>query len=756
MTLPGQALSTSYLYDPDGNLTSVTDPLGDQTLYTYDNMNRESSMTVYPNGSTAETTNYAYDANGNLTSVTNPLGYVTLYAYDARNELTSQTDPSGGGTTSYAYDLAGRLTSLTDPVGNVTSWTYTTANQVATATNPMGGVTSNTYDLVGNETSTTDPLGRTTNYAYDANNRLTTETWANPGNAPYNVIATTYDAAGNVTKISDNYATYTYTYNKDNQVATASDAGSPGLPSVTLTYGYDANSNLTSMADSLGGTVNYSYDARNELVNETLSGTGLSPQAVAFGYDAAGRLTSLNRYSNLAESQTVATTTYGYDHANQMTSLVDQNAAGTTLVSYGYTYDAAGRLSQEARTWASGASTDTLTYGYTNNNQLTSVTHTNAAFANESFAYDANGNATGTGYTTTAGNEQTASPGYTYTFDKAGNTLTSTQTSTGDVWTYGYDFRNRLTSAVETSASGATLESQSFTYDPLDNRIETTTNAISTWTLYSGASPIMDFTDAGALAVRYLQGPVGVLSRQTSAGTVSWYLADRLGTVGNLIDNSGNIIDHVDFSAFGVVLAETAPAVGDRMMGFAGLERDSLAGLNLAVMRVQNPGTGRWTTQDPLSFAAGDANLFRYVGNGSPGLTDRSGESGWTGAAGGSGGAIVGLGIGVVVISGGTAVLFTPVTAPIFIGVVAVGLIGGFIGWRAPSGGSLLGDWWNGFTAGAPVGLACASAGKFVGLPPKPPGGSPGGAPPFRGPHKPPAGGGYRGPVRGPRTINEM
>ena len=50
-------------------------------------------------------------------------------------------------------------------------------------------------------------------------------------------------------------------------------------------------------------------------------------------------------------------------------------------------------------------------------------------------------------------------------------------------------------------------------------------------------------------------------------------------------------------------------------MGFAGLERDLVAGLNLAVMRAQNPGTGRWTTQDPLSFAAGDANLYRYVGN---------------------------------------------------------------------------------------------------------------------------------------------
>ena len=75
-----------------------------------------------------------------------------------------------------------------------------------------------------------------------------------------------------------------------------------------------------------------------------------------------------------------------------MTGITDKNSSGTTLVSYGYTYDAAGLVSQETRTWASGSDTDTLDYTYTNNDQLTGVTHTNDAFANESFSYDANGN----------------------------------------------------------------------------------------------------------------------------------------------------------------------------------------------------------------------------------------------------------------------------------------------------------------------------------------------------------------------------
>ena len=36
--------------------------------------------------------------------------------------------------------------------------------------------------------------------------------------------------------------------------------------------------------------------------------------------------------------------------------------------------------------------------------------------------------------------------------------------------------------------------------------------------------------------------------------------------------------------------------------------------------------SGRWTTQDPLGFAAGDANLYRYVGNMATMATDPSGN----------------------------------------------------------------------------------------------------------------------------------
>ena len=55
------------------------------------------------------------------------------------------------------------------------------------------------------------------------------------------------------------------------------------------------------------------------------------------------------------------------------------------------------------------------------------------------------------------------------------------------------------------------------------------------------------------------------------------------------------------------------------------MERDTVTGLNLAVKRVQDPGTGRWTSQIRPGLRAGDSNLYRYVQNTPNGFTDRLG-----------------------------------------------------------------------------------------------------------------------------------
>jgi YD repeat-containing protein len=165
-----------------------------------------------------------------------------------------------------------------------------------------------------------------------------------------------------VTQLQDANSKYEYGYNADNELTSQSDLGTTGVPTVTLTYAYDPDSDRTSMDDSLVGLVSFTYDARDDLTNETFSasGSGTSPEAVKNTYDNAGNMTGQTRYSNLAETTVVAATTYAYDNANQLTGITDRNSGGTTLVAYGYTYDAASRVSGETRSWASGASTDTV------------------------------------------------------------------------------------------------------------------------------------------------------------------------------------------------------------------------------------------------------------------------------------------------------------------------------------------------------------------------------------------------------------
>lgn len=171
----------------------------------------------------------------------------------------------------------------------------------------------------------------------------------------------------------------------------------------------------------------------------------------------------------------------------------------------------------------------------------------------------------------------------------------------------------------------------SYVYDALDRRIGRTEGGAATWTLYDGQSPILDFNAAGAQTARYLQAGPGVvdavLARETASG-VAWYLPDRLGTIRDLVDNSGTVIDHVDYSAYGGVENEANPAVGDRLVGFAGMERSVATGLNLAFYRVQDPTTGRWLSEDPIGFLGSNGNLYAYVSNAPSGLVDSYGLAG--------------------------------------------------------------------------------------------------------------------------------
>ena len=104
-------------------------------------------------------------------------------------------------------------------------------------------------------------------------------------------------------------------------------------------------------------------------------------------------------------------------------------------------------------------------------------------------------------------------------------------------------------------------------------------------------------------------------ARVFSNGTVAWYLKDYQNSTVVMVDGSGVVQDRIAYDGFGNILSETNSSFGDRFK-YTGREWDAVTGLQYNHERYYYPAIAKWTSMDPLGFAAGDANLYRYVANG--------------------------------------------------------------------------------------------------------------------------------------------
>jgi RHS repeat-associated protein len=104
-------------------------------------------------------------------------------------------------------------------------------------------------------------------------------------------------------------------------------------------------------------------------------------------------------------------------------------------------------------------------------------------------------------------------------------------------------------------------------------------------------------------------------------------LADHQGTVRDVVrwdDVAGETITvtHFTYDTFGNV---TGGDTTQTRYLYTGRDWDSDSGLQYNRARWYDPATGRWISEDPIGFAAGDANLARYVGNSATNAVDPSG-----------------------------------------------------------------------------------------------------------------------------------
>ncbi|MFI6541560.1 LamG-like jellyroll fold domain-containing protein [Nonomuraea sp. NPDC050547] len=269
--------TTTYTWDNDNRLKTVTDPVSGRTnTYDYDKADRLTSLKS-ANPTTTQT--YTYDALDRLETHTlkNSSGAETskiVYGWDKDDNLTSKTTTgiAGAGTNTYGYDRAGRLTSWTAPGGNTTAYTWD-----ASGNRTKAGDKTYTYDERNRLTT-----GDGTTYAYTPRGTLASETkngttkhltfdafdrLINDGDTRY-----TYDDLDRMTSRQGTSGETRFIYaGLDNDIIAVTDQ----TGAIQAKYGRDPSGGLLSLQEGTNPAVGALTDIHHDLI-ATYTGTAIT------------------------------------------------------------------------------------------------------------------------------------------------------------------------------------------------------------------------------------------------------------------------------------------------------------------------------------------------------------------------------------------------------------------------------------------------------------------------------------------------
>ena len=334
----------------------------------------------------------AYDAFGNQLTLSDPDAGSTTYKYNCFGQLTNQTDAKIK-TTTIAYNQTnGQLISKTLGDNSVYTYSYYTASPwkelidtvIHTDANSNKVMEIYTYDNLDRTTSivTQDVTGGTsytTSYTYDSYGRLATTTY------PTGLkTANTYDAVGNVTKISKSSTSGTaiwtagsqnslgqwtkwslgnglvtnLTYGSDYQL-TNIQTGTTASPSSVqnLIFSFNSAGQLTYHGDNInGGSESFTYDAMDRLTMATVGEPVAGAKTYSYSYDNYGDIT----YTSLAGSYSCGVT--GHLHATLMVTGMSSTGSSPSVVTKS-SYNAENMIS----TINNGTYSDAFIYGVNGN-----------------------------------------------------------------------------------------------------------------------------------------------------------------------------------------------------------------------------------------------------------------------------------------------------------------------------------------------------------------------------------------------------
>ncbi|MGO4703065.1 hypothetical protein [Dyella sp. 2RAB6] len=368
---------TTYTYDGSSDrIASVTQSDGTVASYTYaqdaNGVYRVASATTGA-GAATQTVNISYDLGGNVTTVTNALGQVWSYGYDTAGRLVQVKEPAVNGanpTTQYSYDANGNLLQSIDANGAATQYSY---------------------DADGNLLSVVDATGHTVSYTYNADGKVLTKTTyavaaqgvsGQPGYVAASGAQTTYyvyDASDRLCFVVDPTGAVT----EQDYSTIASGASVVSAVRTYLGAQYDVSSLTVSTPPVLSSLQAW---VASSAVQTTLAKTTL----VEYGYDARGLLASSIAWGTVKSDGTglrnssgqpsIDTTLFNYVHdanGRLLQTIRRTEPARDRLTITSYAYDGLGRLI---------GTTDpvgTTSYVYTDSQNSLVITQANGLAATE-------------------------------------------------------------------------------------------------------------------------------------------------------------------------------------------------------------------------------------------------------------------------------------------------------------------------------------------------------------------------------------
>jgi RHS repeat-associated protein len=679
-----ESLTTTFGYWPSGKLFWVQDPKqqgGGVTAATYFEYN-ESDQQIrmwYP-GQT-EKQEWTYDNAHNLVSHTTVGGKIEQFTYDIRNRKDTMICATVNPVVwiewaDYGYDDVGRLTyaqngtgpwNPNNPISTVTRQYDDGGRLISDQQNVNGlgpvNVSYPWYDDDGKLKRVFVP-GATYDYTYDYDTMGRFWTISTGGSVAFKYH---YDDASNETQRDNLLNGVIQIYNPDNlnriwRLDVKKGASLLGRED----YGYDVMNRLVSITREDNKQDQYGYWWDGELLGVAYGADPTptpSPPASPTPTPPGGQVATPtfapgggNIYPNHNVTVAISTATtgaqirYTLDGANWTTiangaSIIFAPGIGKTLTAIGF------------KSGMADSDPHSAEYYYDNGG---------SPGADKSPPPKSKPPATDPGNAKTAGNLWHMAPGnpdrpeaayraVVYYYDGAGNRtsandngiittyapnpLNEYDTVTGSTISNGPEHEIRAYSNVNYSylsdkhlvsvSSGS--NSYALAYDALGRCVKRTLNGATTYYIYDGEKPILEYTTNPIRIVArnvYGKGIDEILMR-TATGINGnqpfYYQQDHEGSVTHLTNGAGTVIEKYRYDAFGVPVTIYSAGTYNNRFKFTGREFNSTFGFYEYRARAYSPILGRFMSEDPKLFDAGDYNLFRYCHNDPIDFTDPMG-----------------------------------------------------------------------------------------------------------------------------------